>query len=210
MYYTTLESILISITLLFAIANLKAMAGTFYCVIGCTLRWKENINLENSVKLSLERNLTTIILFVPVILVAAHYRLFNPCFSQGWSEFAMLALTSGALIFYTILRTVAKAFAKPRQMNRTQFEAASKSWANYFILCAAIILISSGICSFTDTPESVTKSVLLYETSAVFCLFIFRKWQILKNSCALLPTILYLCALEILPAAFLVSAAIFF
>ena len=54
-------------------------------------------------------------------------------------------------------------------------------------------------------PDTV-KMVLLCETGAVYLVYLFTKLEILGSSYGVLTTFLYLCGLEILPAAALTGA----
>jgi hypothetical protein len=70
-----------------------------------------------------------------------------------------------------------------------------------------LALVSVAVCYVLRLQDSTVRTVLLVETGALFLLYLLRRGQILSLSCKPLTTFLYLCALELLPAAMLVIPA---
>jgi hypothetical protein len=71
-----------------------------------------------------------------------------------------------------------------------------------------VLLVTVGILALIGLDYSIVRLVLYGETALVYLLFLSRCAQILSLSCNHLRTFLYLCALEILPAALLVVSAV--
>jgi hypothetical protein len=78
----------------------------------------------------------------------------------------------------------------------------------YFIFLMLLVLITVGVLSLAGIESTIVRYVIFAESGLVFILLLHRSSQILSLSCNRLRTFLYLCALEILPAALLVVSAV--
>jgi len=67
-----------------------------------------------------------------------------------------------------------------------------------------------GILYLVGADDLTVKTFLLIETGVTYLLYLLRRGQILSGSCNPLTTFLYLCGLELLPAALLVVPAVIF
>ena len=205
----TVSDIIVISSILLCILYLRRMANVLPSIISCLLRWKESINLEDSVKLGRDRNITAAILALPFILTVYRQGLLAPDFSEGFGPVGQLFLTAGLLLAYLGLRTVFHLIFRPKRLGWKIYSASYKAFFSFFIAEALLVLITTGICRFAGCRESLTHDIVLYETGFVFLLFAIRKAQIFGKYCSFFKAILYLCGSEILPAGILVSAAIF-
>ena len=71
-----------------------------------------------------------------------------------------------------------------------------------------LALVTVGILYVIGADDLMVKRFLLIETGMVYLLYLLRRTQILSTSCKPLTTFLYLCGLELLPAALLVGSAV--
>ena len=178
-------------------------------IAGCLLRWKECLNLENSMKLSHDRNIFAIYMTVPFCLAISCYRLYDPEFLSHVQGLAYTGCIFGVFAGYLMARTVPYILVrKPKGGEKTFKFARRVSWS-YFCIMAAAVLATAGICSFSKVSMETSRTVLYYVILSLYLLSVFRKFQIFNNSCSFLTSFLYLCALEILPAGILVLPAVF-
>lgn len=177
---------------------------------GCLLRWKECMNLEDSTKLSQNRDIVAVFLIVPFCLVVTEYRLYNPEFLQGLdSAAAYPAAFLGIFIVYLLLRIACRIFLRSSRMNGKTGTAVAKTACSYFCILVTTLLCTAGICSFSGVSAHTTRLVLLYLSLGVYLLYLLRKFQIFKNYCSFFTAFLYLCASEILPTGILALSAVF-
>ena len=80
-----LFNILALISLLFVIIILKRFASILPVVTSCVFRWKENINIDTSLRLRTERDLTAASMLLPFCLLSAKLKLYSPDFVTGMS-----------------------------------------------------------------------------------------------------------------------------
>lgn len=201
-------TILIIILTLVCIANLRTFIRTMPSLVACMVRWKENVNLENSVMLSLSRDRVFHILVIPFCILATSRGLYSPEFLAGMEPVYGFLATTGIFLLYLLLRKTLAWIFRSKKMNQKTYSFAARSFRTFFIIIAVVTLATSGIMHAINAPESISRQILLYEIALVYLLFMFRKTQIFNNSCSLISAILYLCALEFLPTGILAATAI--
>ena len=201
--------ILAAVCVVAGVLLLRLAANLLPSLLACVLWWKECLNLENSVRLSRDRNIFAAYLVLPFCLTVAENRLYCPDFLKNMESFPYFACICGIFGAYCLLRTAAAYIAPGGRIQEKTYKSALRSSYTFFCILVPVMLIASGICSFTDISETVTRSVTLYSALAVYALSIFRKFQIFHNSCSFFTAFLYLCVLEILPTGILVSSAVF-
>lgn len=197
------------ICILTVMLSVRRITDVIPSMLGCLFRWKEAFNLEYSVRLSRNRNITFIVLTVPACLLAARFRLYDPDFMSGMTPPLRLLVTCGVFIGYLLTRRLSGTVFRPKTMDRNAYNAARMLFLTFFSLMSMVCIITAGALSFTDTDDTVIRQVSLYITGGFYLLFIFRKCQIFSHYCSLFSTILYLCTLEILPTGLLVASAMF-
>ncbi len=165
-------------------------------------------SLEYNVSTARIRNTVALVYTLPFCLAADRCHLFRPRFwSQippEWSSAAIL----GVLLAYLLLRSLCYAVLHPKKMSGETFSTLRHSLYNYFIALVSISVPTVGILPQFSVPDEVTRSVFIALTGLAFALAMMRAWQFLKSKRSALPTFLYLCGLEILPAAAVVASAV--
>lgn len=203
------SGILAAVCVITGILLLGIIAGILPSLAACLFRWKECLNLENSMRLSRDRNIFAAYLTIPFCLVVAHYRMYAPSFLDGIHGFAYTGCIFAVFACYLLVRTAAYVLVRKPRGGEKIFKSARKVSWSYFCIIATAILISAGICSFSGLSIETSRTVLYYVLLVSYLFSIFRKFQIFKNTCSFLTSFLYLCALEILPAGILVLPAVF-
>ena len=79
---------------------------------------------------------------------------------------------------------------------------------DYIILLSILLLATVGLCAVLRLPDPVVRSVLIWETAAVWLFDMVRSAQLLAAHVSGFSTFLYLCGLEIFPAALLVTVVV--
>ena len=165
--------------------------------------------LEHSVGQARTRNLIALCFALPFCLVADRYALWRPGFWQAvpaeWSAPAAL----GGFAAFLLVRELFWLVARPRRLGGEESATLHHAPYNYFILLTILMLVTVGILNLTHTRDGVIHTLLLWETAVVWLVAIFRSGQFLGSFCNVFSTFLYLCALEIIPAALMVCAHLF-
>ncbi len=192
------------------ILTLRKFISIFPTLIGCLLRWKEARHMEYSVKLSEDQDFIFMAAILPFCITANAYSIYSPDFISGINDSRRLLVIIGVTLLYTLLRWIVAKIFRNRKFDRNTSRATYKLFYSYFIIATIIMVATSGILGLGGVSAEITRMIMLYEILAVYLIFIVRKSQIFSHSCSVLTTILYLCALEILPTGLLVVSATIF
>ena len=193
-------------TLLFLL-NLKSYLKIFPSLWDCVVRWKGNLDLENSIQLSRSRNWIAAILFVPFCMLVYSYGMYTPDFIGDLPPYFRLAAVTGVMLVYLLLRTFLNWQLEMHNYGTSVFTAANRSFYNYCIILFFLLFITGGILTAFSCAEVTIKTVLLFETGLTYLIYIYRRGQIFSSYCNPFSTFLYLCSLELLPTAALVISA---
>ena len=198
------------ISLLIALLLLKTMVGVFPSLIACLTRWKESVNLDASVQLSRNRDITALSLVIPFCLTVTRFRLYDPHFMVGLNDNGRLAVTIGILIGWMLLRTFLEHLLRPRKGNPKAYGTARKAAYTYLCILTLLLMLTGGIMAFVDAAPETIKTAMLWISATIYAVLLLRKTQIFTSSCSFFSGFLYLCALEILPTGALVASALIF
>ena len=198
------------ISLLIALLLLKTMVGVFPSLIACLTRWKESVNLDASVQLSRNRDITTLALVIPFCLTVTRFRLYDPHFMVGLNDNGRLAVTIGILIGWMLLRPFLEHLLRPRKGNPKAYGTARKAAYTYLCILTLLLMLTGGIMAFVDAAPETIKTAMLWISATIYAVLLLRKTQILISSYSFFASFLYLCALEIIPTGALVASAIIF
>ena len=202
-----LVNVLVVAFAVLAIALLKRFLQVVPYMSDSFLRVRGSAALEGSIRVSQDRNLAALVLSIPAILVTYRYRLFNPSVLQELDPNFQLAGVALVLLSYVLIRHMIFLWVRPNHHGDV-FRQAHRVAYTYFVFLMLLVLITVGILALAGVDDTLSRYILYGETGLVFLLFLYRSSQILSLSCNRLRTFLYLCALEILPAALLVVSAV--
>lgn len=165
-------------------------------------------SLEYNVSAARMRNTVALIYTLPFCLIADYCGAYRPGFWRmeppEWSS----AATLGVMLAYFLLRRLCYAAIRPGKMSAESLATMKHSLYNYFIALVSVAVPTIGILPLFSVREDIIRTVFLALTGLAFAFATVRAWQILKSRRSPLPTILYLCGLEILPAAAVVASAV--
>lgn len=173
----------------------------------CILRWKGNLDLEDSLQLSGSRNLITVILFVPICMTAYSHGLYHPDFMNDLRPELGFAALCGCMLAYMILRSFLNWQLEMDSYKTKAFSAANHSFHSYLIILFLIILPLGAMFRVLTGDEELTRAILLHVTALTYVFHIYRRGQIFASVCNPFTTFLYLCGLELLPTTVLVLSA---
>ena len=202
-----LVNVLVVAFAVLAIALLKRFLQVVPYMSDSFLRVRGSAALEGSIRVSQDRNLAALVLSIPAILVTYRYRLFNPSVLQELDPNFQLAGVALVLLSYVLIRHMIFLWVRPNHHGDV-FRQAHRVAYTYFVFLMLLVLITVGILALAGVDDTLSRYILYGEAGLVFLLFLYRSSQILSLSCNRLRTFLYLCALEILPAALLVVSAV--
>lgn len=185
--------------------SLKKIVNVTPILLGATVRVKENINIEDSSRISRDRNHVALLSVFTMAIIATRYRI--PHF---WSSFfedpaISLILTTALVALLAFYRAaVTKSLCRWYDCTRAGRIVTGTSYT-YFIILTALTVIVSGILYVSGIRDSATIQTGIALASAfAYFLFIIREIQIfIHYSCTAYFTFLYLCAAEFIPLGIL-------
>ena len=200
-------SILVAVSVLLFLVALRSFLNVLPYLSDSILRARGSAALENSVRVSRDRNLVAAVFLIPAILIIYRYRLFDIAYFDTLSPDLRLAAVAGVFVGYLLLRFLLYRWMRPRR-RYDDYQMAYRAGYTFFILLMMLVLLTVGVCYVLRLPDETVKTLLLAETGVMYLLYIFRRGQILSMSCNSLTTFSYLCGLELLPTALMVVPAV--
>ena len=200
-------SILVAVSVLLFLLALRSFLNVLPYLSDNLFRARGSAALENSVRVSRDRNLVAAVFLIPAILLIYRYRLFDIAFFDTLSPDMRLAAVAGVFIVYLLLRFILYRWMRPRR-RYDDYQMAYRAGYTFFILLMMLALTTVGVCYILRLPDLTIKTLLLVEAGVLYLIYLLRRAQILSMSCNSLTTFLYLCGLELLPAALMVVPAV--
>ena len=193
-------------TLLFLL-NLRSLLKIAPSLADCVMRWKGSVDLEDSIQLSRSRNWIAAILLVPFCMVVYSHDLYSPDITRHLSPVLRLAVVTGAMLTYLLLRAFLNWQLEMHHYHTKIFTAANRSFYNYAIILFFLVFFIGGLTRTLSGDDALTRKVLTWTLALSYLFFIIRRGQIFASACNPFTTFLYLCSLELLPTAALVLSA---
>jgi len=200
-------SILVAVSVLLFLLALRSFLNVLPYLADNLFRARGSSALENSIKVSRDRNLVAAVFLIPAILLIYRYRLFDIALFDTLSPDLRLLAVAGVFIGYLLLRYLLYRWLRPRR-RYDDYQMAYRAGFTFFILLMMLALATVAVCYVLGLSDLTIKTFLLVEAGVVYLLYLFRRGQILSASCKSLTTFLYLCGLELLPTALLVVPAV--
>ncbi|MBQ3881301.1 MAG: DUF4271 domain-containing protein [Bacteroidales bacterium] len=201
---------LITVFTILFILYLKRIVELLPYFVGGIGRWKAIVNLEDSMGRMRDRNGVAVIMIIPFCLACSYADLLPFKFLSGLSPGLRTAGAAGIFVGFFLLRAILIEIVGNGNASRDYFQISNRSAYDFFILGTLILILALGIMSFIGVDNGVMKRVSYYILGFFILVNMVRRTQILSNGCNQFTAILYLCALEILPLAILVAAAMIF
>lgn len=203
-----LFDILAIISTVSVIILMRRLLNIYPSLLACIIRWKESINLEASVKHSLDRNMFAVAMIIPFCLIVYRFGIYSPAFMEGINETFSLLIIIGIFGAYFALRRAMIRIMRPKKMNPKTYKAAICCAYTFFIILTLTLFFVGGIMALLKTDPIVTRTAIIWLSAIIYGIYIFRKAQIFTSSCSIFRGFLYLCGLEIFPTGVLVASAL--
>ena len=200
-------SLLVAVSVLLFLLALRSFLNVLPYLADNIFRARGSAALENSVRVSRDRNLVATVFLVPAILLIFRYRLFDIAPFDALSPDMRLLAIAGVFLGYLLVRFLLYRWLRPRR-RYDNYQMAYRAGYTFFILLMMLTLVTVGVCYVLRLPDLTVKTFLLVETGVMYLLYLVRRGQILSTSCNTLTTFSYLCGLELLPTALLVVPAV--
>ena len=200
-------SILVGVFVVLMILLLRTFMQLLPFITDSLMRARGSNALENSIKVSRDRNTIAMVMMLPAFLLAFRYRLYDPSFVAAYTGDTRLWLIGACLTGYLVLRLVIYLLLKPRRRYE-QYQKAHHASYTFFIILVLLALFIAGVLSLFKVEDELMRMVLYVEIAVVYLVFLIRRSQILSLSCNHFRTFLYLCALELIPSAALILSAV--
>ena len=166
--------------------------------------------LEHSIGTSRSRNAAAFIQAIPFCLVLDRYAVVRPAFWSGIPAAWSAPATIGLVAAFLLVRRLLYAFFRPRRLSGESFDALRHNLYNYLLLLVPLLLLTVAVLTPAHVPDAAGRRILTGEILAVWAFALVRSGQILGAHGSGLSTFLYLCGLELLPAALLAAVVVFF
>mgnify|MGYP003317407196 CR=1 FL=1 len=140
-----LFDILALISVLIIILLLRRVVNIFPSLMACTLRWKESVNLEASVKHSLDRDMLAIAMILPFCLVVEKFSLYSPSLMDSLGPSLHLSAVIGTFLLYYFLRTMLEKAIRPQKLAPKTYRTAGRASFTFFIILTIILLAMGGV-----------------------------------------------------------------
>lgn len=202
--YATIVSILLLFFFVFFFSNLREIFNLLPILLGSLSNRNICLNVEHIRNNTRNRNVAAYIMIIPLGMLAGRIGLLQPSVMKdvplGW----MILITVGFLFLYFLVRKTALLFHKPNRITTDAWKVVQNGWKNYFIIGSFLCCLAGIPLILFGAPERTTSTVILTVFGLLYIINLVRNTQIISQSCSIMATILYLCALEIIPTGALV------
>ena len=176
----------------------------------CYSRTRGAEALEHSLGTARLRNLLAFSFTLPFCLILDRFAVVQPAFWSAIPPASSAPATIGLVIAFVLVRAIFHAFFRPRRMSGEVVSTLRHNPYNYLLLLVPLMLLATAALTFLPIDEALGRTVLRGLIAAVWGFATLRSSQILVAHGAGLSTFLYLCALELIPAALLVAVVVLF
>ena len=176
-------------------------------LLGAFIRVKENFNIEDSLRLRRNRNQITAMSAISITLIYARYKVL-PLGSIGID--GPLQTFAGTIAFFLILwgyrYAACMLFSRFSPKDRAYRTANGASYT-YFTITVALSCVTAFLLFISGTRDMESiRTALLITAAVIYSVYLVREIQIfIHSACPAYIVFLYLCSLELLPAAAIVA-----
>jgi len=166
-----------------------------------------HLHLEHNRSKARTRNRVAWLFSIPFAMMVDRFGVFQPDFITQLPPSLSFPTLYGMLLAYAGFRGVLYLLI-PSKLRGEEKAAAVQVPYTYFIILTITMLVTCGlgIC-FGGRAEAI-RGILRVETGLVFLVSLVKTGQIFSGVCGVFSTILYLCALEIVPAGVFIASTI--
>ena len=200
--------ILCCVAIILVLITIVDTLNIFPDLASCIGRWRPCLIIEHSLSLARLRNQAAAAFSLSLCLLADRFALYRPGFfrvlPQGWSAAGVIAV----FCVWLLLRKSMFKVLRFGYIPSDQKNAIHCTLFTFLILAGIVMLPVAGMMSLSGIPENVIRIVLWSIFGINWLISLVRTGQIIADCHSGLPTFLYLCALEILPAGLVAASAL--
>lgn len=163
-----------------------------------------SISMSNNYSFSRSRATIALSFVLVVCLVADRFGVFSCPWIMGKIAAPSSLVLIGIMLVYLLLRLICSIVLRPRKLNSEQRFALRKTPHSYFIGLGVAFLATVIVAWLFKLDAQFVRTLLIWETGIVYFFSLLRSFKILRLSCSVMSSFLYLCGLEFLPSAVLI------
>lgn len=196
--------------ILLVLLMMRTLFRLLPALLACIDRPRGSFDMELNVSLSRMRNELAVCCILPFCLIVDRFSLYPARFILELLPQWRVLLTLGVFAAYLLLRAIPQSCIRLRKLDGNERLVVKNFPRSLFIVLTLFIVPLALLLSALGLSDELCRYVLWGMLGLVFLFMLFRISQFLKVRYSFLPTILYLCALEIMPAAVVVASALLF
>lgn len=200
-----ITSVVIAFTGLIFLFNLGSFVRLLPKISGALVNKNIGYGIEHNERSSASRNLFALLISVPLCFVFDTLDLLRNSFLEGMDHHWRSMILIAVLVVYYLLRLLLSKYPRPRRCSLDAWSSVNKGWLNGYILAALAGLTLTLLFHIIGIPIAGMRVIFIVIFSIFIALGLFKDYQIMREYCSVLGSILYLCGLEILPTAALVA-----
>lgn len=205
-----LNTVLLLVSLTLAILAMPSFFKLAPSLLDGLFRVKPLLNLEHNIHSMISRNRIAFVCFVPFFLIADKTGLYTPGFLDFIPDrLSVLGVAGMTCVFLLFRRLVFKLF-EPRKLNSKLRQCVHLCPYDFFILTVIFLGITWMILFIAGCSTTAIRNVFYVEIAVMYLISCSRVTQFLMMKYSFFASILYFCALELIPVGILVSAGIIF
>lgn len=202
-------SVIISVALMMVTVGFLTNVGNFAKLMpklsGSLINKNIGFNLEHNDRSVKSRSLLALLLAFPLSLEADKFGLTRLSFLGEIGHVWRSLLLFAALIVFFLLRKLIATMPRPRRCSLDVWKSVSDGWLSNFVMFAILAVTFGLLVYICNWPPKLYCTVSALIFAFFLALSLLKNYQILREYCSVLGSILYLCALEFLPTGALVA-----
>lgn len=204
------NKILTGVAVAILLLNLTNLLSLVTPMIECFFRFKAAEGIEHSIGISRTRNISVASLVLPFSLILSRYDVYHPAYFDNLAPEFRTVITIAAVTLFILLVLLASLAVSHRGLSNDLFHAACHTPLNYFIIAFSLLVISMAVFMLFGISDIIAGRIIYVIIIFLWAFSLLRSFQILHSRCDFFTTILYLCALEILPSAVIIASEMLF
>lgn len=205
-----INTALVAVAVFISVVSLNRLANMMPFLAG-SISWNKPVmSVENNNSLKRERNMLTGVAMIVFFAYMSRFSLLQFNVFDEYDPGIVTLLNGGVFLGYLFVRFLMYRIMMPQRRGKEYYKASYTVYFNFLILLTVLFSITVGVCHFAKVNDLTIRHILLYESIGAGFLLFVRKLDLSKQFCSLFGGFLYLCILELFPAALLISASLFF
>lgn len=164
------------------------LADVGQTILGCALKWKENLALYDHPRLRIARTRVFFCMIPATLLLVAYF---------GFSPLVLCA--------YCLVRIILKWIFNGFQSSKREYYATAQIPLTYFVIGSVLVYLLFGVCRVIDADPALEQKLFIWTIVVLYAFCLLRQFQVFMHKRGFFAAFLYLCTLELLPTGLLVA-----